>query len=125
MRTQHEDMIEVLSAFENDGNFFAKIAKYFGGNKFIYQFGITKSGYNTIKRISQHKPFDTLSQSSYRYFWCYGCGNPEDFYLDIQFEQDKNIKSYPIKSDKQLGANLRWFIEAREPAEIEHLKIET
>ena len=118
-------MIEILGAFEKDGSYFAQIAKYFGESRKIYQFGITKAGYNTVKRISQHRPFDAMSQSSYRYFWNYGCGTDDNFYLDIQFEQDRNVKSYPIKSDKQLGSNLRWFIEIKDPAEIKHLRIET
>jgi hypothetical protein len=125
MRTKHEEMIEILGAFEKDGSYFAQIAKCFGGLRKIYQFGITKAGYNTVKRISQYKPFDAKSQSNYRYFWNYGCGTDDDFYLDIQFEQDRNVKSHPIKADRQLGANLRWFIDIKNPVEIEHLCIET
>jgi len=125
MRTKHECMIEILGVLEKDGDFFAQIAKYFDESRYIYQFGVTKSGYNTIKRILQHKPFDTLSQSSYRYYWNYGCGTDEDFYLDVQFEQDKNVKSYPIRADKQLGSNLRWFIEIKNANEIAHLREKT
>ena len=125
MRSKHEEMIEILGAFEKDGSYFSQIAKYFGGLRKIYQFGITKAGYNTVKRISQYKPFDALSQSNYRYFWSYGCGTDDNFYLDIQFEQDRNVKSYPIKANKQFGSNLRWFIDIKNPTEIEHLRIET
>ncbi len=125
MRTKHEKMIEILGAFEKNGDFFAQIAKCFGDARNVYQFGVTKAGYNSIKRIFQHKPFNALSQSNYRYFWNYGCGTDSDFYLDIQFEQGNDVKSYPIKADKKLGSNLRWFIEMKEPSEIEQLRIET
>ena len=125
MRTDHKDMIEILSAFEKDGNYFAQIAKCFGENRNTYQFGVSKAGFNTIKRMFQFRPFDKLAQSKYRYFWCYGCGTDEDFHLDIQFEQGDDVKSYPIRAEKQLGANLRWFLETSESNEMEHLKVET
>jgi hypothetical protein len=125
MRTKHEEMIEILGASEKDGNFHARIAKYSGDLQEIYQFGVTKAGYNTLKRIFQYKPFDALSQSDYRYFWNYGCGTDDDFYLDIQFEQDRDVKSCPIKADKQLGSNLRWFADIKTASEIKHLKVET
>lgn len=124
MRTNHKNMIEILGVFEKDGSYFAHIAKYCVGMRNVYRFGITKYGYNTVKRIHQHKPFETLSQSKYKYFWSGGCGTQNYFYLDIQLEQEKNIKTCSIKSDKQFGANLRWFIEIENPSEIEHLKIE-
>jgi len=123
MRTKHEDMIEIIDTFEREEGYFAQIGKYFNGKQSIYQFGVTKHGYNTIKRIMQFKPFDKLSQSKYQYYWNYGCGTDDDFYLDIQFEQDNNAKSYPIKADKKIGSNLRWFIEITDSKKIEHLKI--
>ncbi len=125
MRTEYKDMIEILSAFEKDGSYFVQIAKCFDVSRFIYQFGVSKAGYNTVKRIFQFRPFNTLAQTKYRYFWNRGCGSNDDFYLAIYFVQGGDLKSYPIKADKQLGANLMWFMEIKNPNEIEHLKIET
>jgi len=125
MRTNHKEMIEILNTFEKDEGFFAQIAKYFGESRQVYQFGVSKAGYNTIKRIFQSRPFENLSQSNYRYFWSYGCGTDEEFYLSIQYEQDRNVKTLQIKADKDLGSNLRWFIDIKKPNEIEHLEIKT
>jgi hypothetical protein len=124
MRGSHEDMVQILDAFEKEGNFFAQIELFVNSQRSIYQFGVTRSGYNTIKRIMQFRPFDPLSQSKYRYYWHYGCGPDKDFYLSIQFEQDNNVKVYPIKADKLLGSNLRWFLKNRNSSEIESLRVE-
>ena len=117
-------MFEILKTFEKGGVYYAQVAKYFGNYRYEYQFGVSKAGYNTIKRINQLRPFDKLSNANYHYFWDYGCGTTDGFfYLSIQFEQEKNIKTYSVKADKQLGENLRWFLEIEKPSELEHLKI--
>ena len=123
MRGSHKEMIEIIDSFEKEGLYFVQIALYFGDAKNHYQFGVQKSGYNTVKRIFQFRPFDPASHSKYRYFWNYGHGRNDDgYFLDIRFEQDKNGKSYPIRADEGLGSNLRWFIEIKDKKEIEHLQ---
>jgi len=111
-------MIEILDTYKHNELCFALIAKCFGNERHIYQFGISQAGYNTIKRIFQYRPFNNLSNSKYRYYWHYGCGNDQYFYSDIQFEQDNNSKSYKIKADKLFGSNLKWFLEKDNPEEI-------
>ena len=125
MRLAHEEMIELVDVFEKEGEFFAQIAKFFSSERFVYQFGVSKAGYNTVRRIQQFRPFDNISSSKYKYFWAYACGTNDGFYLDIQYQQGKAIKSFPIKSDQQFGCNLRWFMEINDPDEIKHLKVKT
>ena len=86
MRDNHDGMIEFIDAIEIEEKYFVRISLPLDGK--CYQFGVQKSGYNTIKRIFQYRPFDTLSGKRYRYFWDLSHGTDEN---------ELNAKYFPIK----------------------------
>lgn len=120
------DNIEILDAFKKGENFFVKIAKNFKGSRYVYQFGVSKAGYNTIKRVFHFRPFNSLSTSDYKYFLNSCGGNGSGFEINVRFEQDNNSKVYSIKSEQKLMQNMLWFMnEVKSTIEIEHLRVET
>lgn len=124
MRDNHDGMIEFIDAIEVDEKYFVRIALPLGGIKH-YQFGVQKTGYNTIKRIFQYRPFDKLSVNQYRYFWDLSHGTDENgYFIGVRFEQESNYKSFPIKGCEKLASNLVWFSRIESPEEIKHLAIE-
>ena len=92
--------------------------------KRFYQFGVQKPGYNTVRRIFQLRPFEKIPGLKYRYFWDYGHGRDNDYFLSIRVEQGNNAKSFPLKANELFGSNLLWFSRIKEQTEIEHLEYE-
>ena len=113
MRHTHDGMIEFIDAIKIDGEYFVRIQVPAGG--FTYQFGIGKSGYNTIKRVFQYRPFDKLAA---------GKSGKGEVYIKVLFEQNLKSKSFDIIACKNLASNLVWFNEVKDLAELEHLRIE-
>ena len=123
MRHTHDGMIEFIDAIKIDGEYFVRIQVPAGG--FTYQFGIGKSGYNTIKRVFQYRPFDKLAAEKYRFFYrSAGKSGKGEVYIKVLFEQNLKSKSFDIIACKNLASNLVWFNEVKDLAELEHLRIE-
>src|SRR4051812_22630587 len=107
MRDNHEGMIEFIDAYESDGHYFAVI----GHLSRTFQFGVSRSGYRTIRKAMQVRPFDMLPGLKYRYFYngSHKAGVAESYSMTLRVELGRDATSVQVGIPKDLHANLLWF----------------
>ena len=68
MRDNHDEMHEILDAFQGGEQFFGVIAVEIGGITKKFRFGVSRKGYLTLKNILQLRPFDAMPGLKHKYF---------------------------------------------------------
>ncbi len=69
MRDNHDGMLEIIAAFEQDGHYFALVQLERDGKQKLFRFGVDRKGYLALKRVLQLRPFDQIPGIKYRYFY--------------------------------------------------------
>ena len=128
MRDNHEGMPEIVDAYERDGHYFGVIQVRLEDEAAAFEIGVEASGYKTLRRILQSRPFETTDFAPYRYFFgvrMTRLPDSEDVEFDIRIEQGKNGRQFSFKGPHVLVANLIWFFELKNLESAKHLRIIT
>ncbi|HET6840887.1 MAG TPA: hypothetical protein VFK06_04260 [Candidatus Angelobacter sp.] len=111
MRDNHNGCPELFDAYERDGLYFGAVRVTVAGEIAAFEFGVQKSGYLSLKRILQSRPFE--HRGLYRYFFTGTFSKRESASETVKFcvriEQGRNGKNYDFYGPVSLVANLRWF----------------
>src|SRR6478672_6268753 len=97
MRDSHQDLPEILRAFERDGKYFAVIAITLHGETRHYEIGLNEDAYEATKRILQTRPFDQMPGVEYRYFFVPSVRRLDNQMLieaDFRIEQNKTARQF-------------------------------
>ena len=102
-----------MDAFAEGGKYFGLVQLEKEGRQKQFRFGISHSGYVSLKKILQLRPFDQMPGVAYRYFFV-----PKARKLDshratiaVRVEQGADSKEMEVEGDHDLTANLQWFYE--------------
>jgi len=68
MRVDSEEIPEILSAAENDGQHFGFVRLQRRNEQKCFRFGVSRAGYLALKRVLQTRPFNQLPGLRHRYF---------------------------------------------------------
>ena len=125
MRDNHEGMFEFVRAFQKDDHYFLVIAFDVAGETRHFQIGISRRSYQTICRVTQDRPFDSMPGLKYRYFYAgYWKSSSEDRYsmrVRIECGRDGIQKEFEIPKD--LHSNLLWFDRLESLSDANYLKV--
>ena len=125
MRDNHEDLPELISAFERDGNYFGEISMTIKNETRTYEFVLTPQAYRAFKKMTSTRPFDTTPGLKYRYFFVPKVGGTygaETRTIAVRIEEGKKGKNFDVEAPVSLIANLMWFFELKDFSEAAHLK---
>ena len=124
MRDNHEEMPEIIDAFEKDGHYFGIVQIEIEGTYKKFQFGILRKSYLALKKILQLRPFDMMPGLKHRYFFAeayYKIEDTSDCGIYVRVEQGKSGKQMDTRVPKELLANLLWFSKLESFNEAAHL----
>lgn len=129
MRDGHDGMPEIIDAFKENELYFGVFAVEFNGVRKKFRFGVTRSGYLTLKRVLQLRPFDMMPGLIYKYFYAGGSFRVldtktlelGDCEIGIRVEQGNKGKTVSLESPKELMQNLNWVKQLKDFSEAAHL----
>lgn len=70
MRDNSKGMLEILAAYERDGDWFGAVRLPINGEEAL-EFWIGQAGYGALRIILQSKPFAVTPGVPHRYFLCH------------------------------------------------------
>lgn len=125
MRDNHDGMLEIIKAFEEDGQYFSLVQLERDGKLKRFRFSVDLKGYKALKRVLQLRPFDQMPGLKYRYFYDPSRLqlNTQDYYMVIRVEQGRDGKLVECKGPRSLIANLIWFSRLKDWTEAEYLEV--
>ncbi len=126
MRDNHDGMPEFIDVFEEDGHYFLRVKVTLDSESRSYQFGVSKNGYLSMKRMFQSRPFDMMPGLKYRYFYAGSSKIWESqlHEMSVRIEQAKDATSKVFQVPKDLHANLLWFKRLESFTDASYLEIE-
>lgn len=118
MQNSSDGMIELMRAFQSELHYFAVLSVAKQGQRQSFKIGVTESGYSSLVKILQNRPFDTMPGLTYRFFFTgvYGHG-----IADIRIQLAAQSKEFTVSIDDDLNANLVWLERISCLAEAEYL----
>lgn len=124
MRDNHDGMLEIIEAFEEDGQYFSLVQLERDGMLKRFRFSVDIKGYKALKRVLQLRPFDQMPGLKYRYFY----DSPRlqlntQYYMVIRVEQGRDGKLVEFEGPRSLIANLIWFLRLKDWTEAEYLEV--
>jgi len=125
MRGNLDDMVEIVSAFQEGAYSFAVVAINIDGARQKFRFGITDAGYGALCKVLQSRPFDQMPGTKYRYYFTGTCGRTvgeKMSFIQIRIEETKNGREFEFCAPDDLVANLIWFDQLKDFSLAEHLK---
>ena len=117
MRDNHDGMLEIIAAFEQDGHYFALVQLERDGKQKLFRFGVDRKGYLALKRVLQLRPFDQIPGIKYRYFYDHSALrlDTNDYtIIRVRVEQGRDGKLLESEAPRSLDANLRWFSQLKD-----------
>lgn len=125
MRDNHQGYPELLDTYERDGLYFAVVSITVSDETAVFEFGIEQKGYNSLKRIFQSVPFDSLSRKA-RYFFTGSFSkkelNSDSVTFGVRIEQGEQGKAFDFDGPASLVSNLRWFMSIKDLRQASALK---
>jgi len=127
MRDNSEGMIEIVDAFESDGEYFSIIEVPKDSRKSRFRFGVSRESYIALKKILSTRPLVDMPGTKYRYFWDGSMGGKGDklIFLGIRCEAENEGKSFDFEIPQDLASNIKWFSDLKDLDEAKHLQLET
>lgn len=124
MRGDYRNHPEIVDAYRRGDLCFAAIALSRGGTQRVFELGISKASYSSLKCVLQTRPFDTMPGVKYRYsFLPIYSRNPGDTATcDVYIEQGQDGRGFGFELPKELIANLLWFDEMQSFLAAKHLR---
>ena len=124
MRDTHAGMPEFFEAFQEQEEYFGILGLSIDGNTRVFQFGVTRKGYLTLKRILQTRPFNQMPGLIHQYFLVgssHSLDELEEHFIHVRVEQGRDAKNIKFQAPEELTANLQWFKEIKDFDEARHL----
>jgi hypothetical protein len=127
MRDNHEGCLEILAAYERDGQYFGAVKVVCSDEVASLEFGVSQKGYFTLKRILACRPFSSMPGIQHRHFFCGDYRSaleptPNIFKIGIRIEQNDRAKKFEFTGPKALLANLVWFMRLKSLEEASELR---
>jgi hypothetical protein len=125
MRGKLDDMVEIVSAFQEGAHSFVVVAINVDGARQKFRFGITDAGYGALRKVLQSRPFDQMPGTQYRYYFTGTCGRiagQKMSFIEIRIEETKNGREFEFSAPDDLVANLMWWNRLTNFSQAEHLK---
>lgn len=127
MRDNHEGYVEIVNAYEREGQYLGAIRVNHLGEPRSLEFGVSQAGYYALRRILNLRPFDSMPGVRYRFFFTGGYGKvlsagTDPFEMHMRVEQGCRAEGLTVQGPKDLLANLLWFMQLKSPDETVHLR---
>jgi hypothetical protein len=125
MRDNHEEMPEILDAYERESSYFGVIRLFLHGESPAFEFGLDAEAYKALRRILESKPLGEMPGISHRYFFARAYGGklsePKALTMSVRVETDRNAKTFVFPVPQSLLSNMLWFAELTNPIQAAHL----
>lgn len=127
MRDNHDGYPEILNPYERDGQYFGVVRIIRAPESATFEFGVSATGYLTLRHIFNSRPFESMPAAPYRYFFCGSYSRAtqpgeDSCSFDVRIEQGSTAKNFEFKGPRALLANLLWFQQLPAIADASHLK---
>jgi hypothetical protein len=126
MRDNHDNMPEILDAFQEGAHYFAVVQIERAGDQRQYRFGVSRDGYLALKRVLQLRPFDLMPGVKNRHFFVPAAllAGDDRVKMGVRVEQGRDGRQLDIEAPNDLFSNLMWFYELNDWSKAEHLRVE-
>jgi hypothetical protein len=125
MRDNHEELPELIKAYECNGHYFGEISVTINDETCSYEIGLTLDAYHSFKRMTSLRPFDTTPGLKHRYFFVPSLGGTPGArkrVTPIRVEQGRSSKQIEVEASIDLIVNLIWFFDLKNFSKAAHLK---
>ena len=127
MRDDHDQMPEIIGAFEKSGSYFGIIQLERNHESRRFQTELTHASYLALKNILALRPFSTMPGVAYRYFfapvWFKTLNGKRA--IVVRVEQGRDSKQIDMEATQELSVTLTWFFLLKDWGEAEHLRQES
>lgn len=126
MRENHDDLPEILDAYERDGFCFGVVGIGSNDEQKAFEFGVDLEGYRVLRRILQERPTKQTGIRTCRYYFVPSVRRLAEqgrIEFDIRIEDGREGRQFSFIGPQALVSNLMWFFELKGLNGTEHLKV--
>ena len=125
MRDNHQEMPEILDAYQRDNAHFGVVRISFGEEFQTFEFGLDLDAFKALRKIIESRPLGEMPGVSHRHFFArvYGgrLSEPRELTMSVRVETDRNAKTLDFPVPQSLLSNMLWFAELEDPIQAAHL----
>jgi len=126
MRDNSIGMPEIVDAYERDSFFFGAIGIAFESGVIVFEFGVDRAGFNSLRRVLESHPLGKMPGQTHRYFFAGGYSRELDgtgpVTFSVRIESDGEGKKFEFEGPLSLVSNLLWFSGLKSAEEASSLR---
>lgn len=107
-------------------SFFGAIGVSFESGIIVFEFGVDRAGFNTLRRILESHPLGKMPGQTHRYFSAGSYSREIDgsgpVTFGVRIESDGDGKKFEFEGPKSLVSNLLWFSGLKSAEEAASLR---
>jgi len=125
MRDNHQEMPEILDAYQRDDTYFGVVRRAFGEEVQSFEFAIDFEAFKALRKIIESRPFGEMPGVPHRHFFARSYGGklnePKELTMSVRVETCRNAKNLDFPTPQSLLSNMLWFAEITNPIQAAHL----